>query len=67
MLDWAQQTGDGSLADLATRPRPEVWEQVVSENDNCLRARCPDYSTCFFYTARGPPRRPTSSSSTITC
>jgi len=34
------------------RPRPEVWEQVVSENDNCLRARCPHYSTCFFYTAR---------------
>src|SRR4029077_15440032 len=52
VLDWAQQTGDGSLADLATRPRPEVWEQVVSENDNCLRARCPYYSTCFFYTAR---------------
>ena len=31
---------------------PEVWEQVVSENDNCLRARCPYYSTCFFYSAR---------------
>jgi ATP-dependent DNA helicase DinG len=25
---------------------------VVSENDNCLRARCPHYSTCFFYSAR---------------
>ncbi|MBX3027597.1 DEAD/DEAH box helicase family protein [bacterium] len=52
VLAWATQTADGSLADLAVRPRPEVWEQVVSENDNCLRARCPYYSSCFFYSAR---------------
>src|SRR5262249_26293061 len=52
VLTWAKNTTDGSLADLPVRPRPEVWEQVVSENDNCLRARCPYYSTCFFYSAR---------------
>lgn len=52
VLAWAERTADGSLADLPVRPRPEVWEQVVSENDNCLRARCPFYGTCFFYTAR---------------
>ena len=52
VLDWAVKTADGSLADLAVRPRPEVWEQVVSESDNCLRARCQFYSSCFFYSAR---------------
>jgi len=52
ILAWAGRTSEGSLSDLAVRPRREVWEQVVSENDNCLRARCPFYSTCFFYTAR---------------
>ncbi len=52
LLEWARTTTDGSLADLPARPHPEVWEQVVSENDNCLRARCPYYSTCFFYSAR---------------
>ena len=52
VLDWSKKTKDGSLSDLTTRPRPEVWEQVVSENDNCLRARCPYYSECFFYSAR---------------
>ena len=52
LLAWAQRTADGSLSDLPVRPRQEVWEQVVSENDNCLRARCPYYSTCFFYEAR---------------
>jgi ATP-dependent DNA helicase DinG len=52
LLAWAKRTADGSLSDLPVRPRQEVWEQVVSENDNCLRARCPYYSTCFFYEAR---------------
>jgi ATP-dependent DNA helicase DinG len=52
LLAWAERTKDGSLGDLAQRPRQEVWEQVVSENDNCLRARCPHYSKCFFYSAR---------------
>jgi ATP-dependent DNA helicase DinG len=52
ILAWAKRTTDGSLGDLAVPPRPEVWEQVVSEHDNCLRARCPYYSSCFFYTAR---------------
>lgn len=52
ILAWAKRTTDGSLSDLAVPPRPDVWEQVVSEHDNCLRARCPYYSNCFFYTAR---------------
>ena len=52
ILAWAKRTTDGSLADLTTRPHPEVWDQVVSENDNCLRTRCPYYSVCFFYNAR---------------
>jgi len=52
LLAWARRTTDGSLSDLAVPPRHEVWEQVVSENDNCLRTRCPYYSTCFFYEAR---------------
>ena len=43
VLEWAKRTTDGSLADLNVAPRPEVWEQVVSESDNCLRARCPYY------------------------
>jgi ATP-dependent DNA helicase DinG len=52
LLLWAKRTTDGSLSDLPVRPRREVWDHVVSENDNCLRARCPFYSTCFFYEAR---------------
>ncbi len=52
ILAWSHKTTDGSLADLPNRPHPAVWEQVISESDNCLRARCPFYSKCFFYSAR---------------
>ena len=53
MLAWAKQTAATAASPTCRCGRaPEVWEQVVSENDNCLRARCPFYSTCFFYDAR---------------
>lgn len=52
VLAWSKRTQDGSLSDLSVRPRTEVWEQVVAESDNCLRARCPHYDDCFFYEAR---------------
>ncbi len=52
ILAWADETADGSLADLPFVPRPEAWESVVAEYDDCLRARCPEYERCFFYKAR---------------
>jgi ATP-dependent DNA helicase DinG len=52
ILEWAEETVDGSLADLPFVPRPDAWEAVVAEHDDCLRSRCPDYDRCFFYKAR---------------
>lgn len=50
--DWAYQTRDGSLADLAEAPPPDVWEKVRSEHGNCLGRRCPHYEPCFYQRAR---------------
>ncbi|MBI3735405.1 DEAD/DEAH box helicase family protein, partial [Candidatus Sumerlaeota bacterium] len=49
---WIKTTKDGSLSDLAFTPDKDVWEQVMSESDNCLRTQCPFYQSCFFYSAR---------------
>jgi ATP-dependent DNA helicase DinG len=49
---WAERTGDGSLADLPTPPRAEVWDEVSAEPDLCTRTKCPHYSACFLYKAR---------------
>jgi ATP-dependent DNA helicase DinG len=52
LVEWSRSTEDGSLSDLPFVPRPDAWEQVSADNDDCLRSRCPDYEQCFFYRAR---------------
>ena len=52
VVEWSKETADGSLSDLPLVPRPDVWEAVVAEHDDCLRTRCPEYERCFFYKAR---------------
>jgi ATP-dependent DNA helicase DinG len=52
LVEWVRTTTDGSLQDLPFAPSPEVWDEVVSESDVCLRARCPHFEKCFYQKAR---------------
>jgi ATP-dependent DNA helicase DinG len=52
ILDWLQTTGDGSLSDLPFRPSAEVWDEVQSETDVCLRAKCPHFQDCYYQKSR---------------
>jgi ATP-dependent DNA helicase DinG len=52
LLAWLDQTRDGSLQDLPFEPTAEVWDEVVSDSDACLRARCPHFKACFYQRAR---------------
>ncbi|MHB1263610.1 MAG: ATP-dependent DNA helicase [Gemmatimonadaceae bacterium] len=49
---WARRSGDGSLSDLPTTPRAEVWDEVSAEPDLCTRFKCPHFDKCFVFTAR---------------
>lgn len=49
---WAERTTDGSLADLPSPPRPEVWDEVAAEADLCTRLKCPHFDACFVFKAR---------------
>jgi ATP-dependent DNA helicase DinG len=49
---WAERTKDGSLADLPTPPRPEVWDEVAAEPDVCTRTKCAHFEDCFLFKAR---------------
>ncbi|MDQ2890618.1 MAG: ATP-dependent DNA helicase [Gemmatimonadota bacterium] len=49
---WAETTVDGSLSDLRTPPRGEVWDEVAAEPDLCTRNACPHYQDCFLFRAR---------------
>lgn len=49
---WAERTTDGSLADLPSPPRAEVWDEVAAEGDLCTRLKCPHFDPCFVFKAR---------------
>jgi ATP-dependent DNA helicase DinG len=49
---WAERTSDGSLADLPSPPRSELWDEVAAEPDLCSRMQCPHFSDCFLFRAR---------------
>lgn len=52
IIEWVKTTQDGSLQDLPFSPTPEVWDEVVSDGDVCLRAKCPHFEQCFYQKAR---------------
>ncbi len=52
LLDWVRKTSDGSLSDLATAPGDDIWDEVRSDGDICLKARCPHFQECFYQKAR---------------
>ncbi|MGH7475549.1 MAG: JAB domain-containing protein, partial [Longimicrobiales bacterium] len=52
IAEWLETTSDGSLQDLPFQPSAEVWDEVVSDTDACLRAKCPHYQECFYQRAR---------------
>ncbi|MXX56441.1 MAG: hypothetical protein F4205_13715 [Gemmatimonadetes bacterium] len=52
LVEWADSSHDGSRADLPLVPGREVWEEVRSETDACLRAKCPFFQQCHYQRAR---------------
>src|SRR5690606_37707935 len=52
LLEWIGVTEDGSLSDLDFVPSDDTWEEVRSDPDVCLRARCPHFQECFYQRSR---------------
>lgn len=52
MARWARSAGEGTRHDLAFPITEEQWDEVRSDHDQTLRARCPHYDECFYYKAR---------------
>ena len=52
LLRWIGRTEDGSRADLTFVPSEDVWDEVKSDSDICLRARCPHFQACFYQRSR---------------
>jgi len=44
--------GEGNRQGLAFPVEGDVWDDVRSDHDQTLRARCPHFDRCFYYQAR---------------
>jgi len=52
IIAWSEKTSEGCRSDLSFIPKPETWEELACEADQCGRIKCPFYARCFFYGAR---------------
>ncbi len=52
IVEWSDDTTDGSRSDLSFRPLPSVWDEVRSEHGNCLGKHCNHFNDCFYFKAR---------------
>jgi len=52
LLEWLDSTQDGTLSDLPFTPSEDTWEEVRSDPDMCLRAKCPHFQACFYQASR---------------
>src|SRR5215218_5818431 len=50
--EWANDTTDGSLADLPAVPERDVWDKVCAEHGNCLGKKCKFYEHCFWQASK---------------
>jgi ATP-dependent DNA helicase DinG len=52
LIDWVGQTAFGDMSELEFVPPYELWREVNSDSDDCLRNNCPHFSDCFYFDAK---------------
>lgn len=49
---WSTQSVSGSKQDLDFIPSGEVWDQVRSDQYDCLGQKCPKFKDCFYFQSK---------------
>jgi ATP-dependent DNA helicase DinG len=52
LIHWVSDTESGDVSELDFVPHYEVWNEINSDSDDCLRNRCPQYNNCFYFDSR---------------
>ncbi len=52
LVEWVCDTASGDVSELDFMPPPDVWMEIDSDSDDCLRNRCPHFNDCFYFDAR---------------
>jgi len=51
-VDWVNTTTTGDISELDFVPPLDVWLEINSDSDDCLRNRCPNFNSCFYFDAK---------------
>ncbi|MGM0601753.1 MAG: helicase C-terminal domain-containing protein [Bacillota bacterium] len=52
LLQWKETTKSGERSEIRFPLPADVWMDIASESDLCLKSKCPFFSKCFFMNAR---------------
>ncbi len=51
-VDWVNNTENGDVSELDFVPPYDIWGEINSDSDDCLRNKCPSFGSCFYFEAR---------------
>ncbi|MDK9580695.1 ATP-dependent DNA helicase [Sneathia sanguinegens] len=49
IIDWYKKTKTGDKSEIDFYIDPSVWEQIKSDKDYCINAKCSQTDNCFYY------------------
>lgn len=49
---WLQGSESGDRAELDFMPNSEIWQEISSDSDDCLRHKCAFLNRCFYFKAK---------------
>jgi ATP-dependent DNA helicase DinG len=52
ILDWIDTSESGSKSELKFSMDNEIWNEIASDSELCLKTKCPFFDSCFFMKAR---------------
>ncbi len=52
IIDWKDNTRSGEKSEIKFSLPLDIWMDIASESDLCLKSKCPYFSKCFFMNAR---------------
>lgn len=52
LVDWVNFTHTGDISELELVPPIDIWTEINSDADDCLRNKCPHFNECFYFESR---------------
>ena len=60
VAEYMENTTDGTRSDLPFPIEREIWDEIQSDSEQTLRAKCPHFDKCFYYEHERTAARPIS-------